>query len=62
MRMLKSEDQNRGFDENLPFCDAFSIVTHFVQVLVLKYTRAGGLGEQYLHVWQGGRYHAEVEI
>ena len=62
MRMLRSENQNRGFDEKLTVLWWFSIAAHFVQVLVLNYTKNGRLGGQYLHVWQEGRYHAYVEI
>ena len=39
MRMLRYEDQNRGFDENWPFCDAFFTAVHFIQVVVQKHTK-----------------------
>ena len=55
-RMSRSEDQNRGFDKKLPFCDVLTTTEHFVQVLVLKYTKKkiytmnGQLGGRCRHV------------
>ena len=58
----KPLSQNHRFDKKPIVLWCFSTAAYFVQILVLKYTRNGQLGGQYLHVWQGGRYHADVEI
>ena len=49
----------------MTFCYVFYNAEHLIQVVVQKYTKdcqLGSLGEQYLHVRQGGIYHADVEI
>ena len=61
MRMLRSEDQNRGFDEKLAVLWWFPTAVHFIQVVVQKHTRNCQLDEQSQHVWQGCRYHADVQ-
>ncbi len=61
MRMLRSEDQNRGFDEKLAVLWCFFTAVHFIQVVVQKHTRNCQLDEQSQHVWQGCRYHADVQ-
>ena len=58
----KPSVQNHRFDEKLQFCDVLATTAHFVQVAVVKYTRNGQLGGRHEHVWQGGRYHADVNI
>ena len=65
MRMLRSDDQNRGFDENWRFCDDFSlpyIPFSSYSKLHRELTTSSQLSKPSEHVWQGGRYHADVEI
>ena len=65
MRMLRSEDQNRGFDENWPFCDVFLlpyIPFSSYSKLHRELSTSSQLSKPSEHVRQGGRYHAGVEI
>ena len=47
--------------KNCSFCDVLFTAEHFIQVVVQKYTMNCQLDEQCQHVWQGCRYHADVQ-
>ena len=47
--------------KNCSFCDVLFTAEHFIQVVVQKHTRNCQLDEQCQHVWQGCRYHADVQ-
>ena len=58
-----SEQRTRIEDlmKNWPFCDVFYNAEHLIQVVVQKRTRDCQLNEPSEHVWQGCRYHADVQ-
>ena len=47
--------------KNCSFCDVLFTAEHFIQVVVQKHTMNCQLDEQCQHVWQGCRYHADVQ-
>ena len=47
--------------KNCSFCDVLFTAEHFIQVVVQKHTRNCQLDEQCQRVWQGCRYHADVQ-